>query len=183
MDADVTYAQLEIDAVSSKFLSQKEVGALPSGSLILTKGCFDILHGGHMALFAHCARLKALTNASAVLVAVESDESVRIRKGPERPYQNERARAVQLALMPSIDYVVIIAADELANLLAKCQPLVYIKGMDTALALDPGKAETVQLEAVRNPEILSLRGNARTIIFADDGKLSTSAIVQRIRQG
>src|SRR4051812_40751675 len=64
--------------------------------IILTKGTFDILHSGHLHLIAFCSRLKADHDKAVLVVAVELDESVRRRKGPSRPIQDEQTRALQM---------------------------------------------------------------------------------------
>jgi cytidyltransferase-like protein len=65
------------------------------GNYVLTKGTFDILHAGHLALFAYCADLASKLEDGGVIAVVESDLSVKKRKGSERPFQGEQTRALQ----------------------------------------------------------------------------------------
>ncbi len=101
--------------------------------LVITNGCFDILHRGH-AQYLHEAR--ALGDA--MIVLVNSDASVRALKGPERPIIDQYNRAYMLAALESVDGVVIFDGErcnrELTALAADC----YVKGGDyTREKLDP----------------------------------------------
>jgi len=96
-----------------------------------TNGCFDILHHGHVSYLNntrdHCDRL---------IVGLNSDSSVRILKGPERPVHDEDSRASVLACLGAVDMVVLFGAkeqgdDNTANaLLEALKPDVYFKGGD-----------------------------------------------------
>jgi D-beta-D-heptose 7-phosphate kinase/D-beta-D-heptose 1-phosphate adenosyltransferase len=90
-----------------------------------TNGCFDLLHPGHVALLAqaraHCDRL---------VVGLNSDTSVARLKGPERPVQNEQARAAVLASLASVDLVVIFDDNTPLSLIAEIKPDLLVKGAD-----------------------------------------------------
>jgi len=90
-----------------------------------TNGCFDLLHPGHLSLLEtarkHCDRL---------VVAVNSDESVRRLKGPGRPVQDETARALVLASLRCVDAVVVFEADTPLELIALLRPALLVKGRD-----------------------------------------------------
>src|SRR5262245_8679305 len=90
-----------------------------------TNGCFDLLHPGHVSLLneakAACDRL---------IVAVNSDESVRRLKGSGRPVQHETARAVVVASLGMVDLVVVFSEDDPLRLLGLLRPDVLIKGAD-----------------------------------------------------
>src|SRR5579871_2491614 len=90
-----------------------------------TNGCFDILHPGHV---------KVLTAARAacdrLIVGLNSDQSVRRLKGPERPLQNERARAEVLAALEAVDLVAIFDEDTPLRLITLIKPSVLVKGGD-----------------------------------------------------
>ena len=104
-----------------------------------TNGCFDLLHPGHLALLrqgkAACDRL---------VVAVNSDESVRRLKGTTRPVQNELARAAVLASLETVDRVIIFSEDTPIALIEALRPDVLIKGADYSLHEVVG-AEFVQI--------------------------------------
>ena len=90
-----------------------------------TNGVFDLLHPGHVALLqaakARCDRL---------VVALNSDASVRRLKGPDRPVQDEHARAIVLASLAAVDGVVVFADDTPAALINRLRPDLLIKGAD-----------------------------------------------------
>ena len=94
-------------------------------SIGLTNGCFDLLHPGHVSLFeqarAACDRL---------IVAINTDASVRRLKGEARPVQDQDARARVIAALTYVDAVVMFAADTPIDLIEAIRPDVLIKGTD-----------------------------------------------------
>jgi len=166
-------ARLKLVAASARI-------SLGGKRAILTKGTFDILHAGHLAVLAYCASLKRALNGGAVVVVVESDASVRTRKGPKRPFQDENERALQIALLPWVDTVLIAARAELGRVISEVVPIAYVKGMDTALDAKVDSAQSVTLSISRNPELAHLQPEASAVVFMDDGTLSTSELVRRI---
>src|SRR4051812_22523788 len=93
--------------------------------LVATNGCFDILHLGHVTY------LEAAKNqGDALLVAVNSDASVKGLKGPNRPVNNEQDRAAVLAALGSVDAVFIFYESDATRLLTEIQPDIYAKGGD-----------------------------------------------------
>jgi rfaE bifunctional protein nucleotidyltransferase chain/domain len=93
--------------------------------LIVTNGCFDILHTGHVT-YLEAARAQG----DALLVGVNADASVRELKGANRPVNNENDRALLLAALASVDGVCIFTARTAASFLKLAQPDVYVKGGD-----------------------------------------------------
>ena len=93
--------------------------------LAVTNGCFDLLHRGH-AQYLSRARLEA----DALLVAINSDASVRAIKGPERPVVSEKDRAFMLACLESTDAVVVFDDEKPMALFEAIVPDVYVKGGD-----------------------------------------------------
>lgn len=93
--------------------------------LVLTNGCFDLLHVGHVR-YLQAAR--ALGDALAV--AINGDESVRALKGEGRPLNNEVDRAEVIAALECVDRVIIFPEVRATNLLEKVRPAVYVKGGD-----------------------------------------------------
>lgn len=91
----------------------------------VTNGCFDLLHRGHAEYLA-CAR----GVCDALLVAVNSDASVRVVKGPGRPVVSEEDRAYLLASLEAVDAVVVFAERKPLHLLEALVPDVYVKGGD-----------------------------------------------------
>lgn len=93
--------------------------------LVLTNGCFDLLHVGHVRYLQAARRL-----GDALVVGVNDDNSVRRLKGPERPVTNEADRAEILAALESVDFVSIFDEDTASELVAAVRPDVYVKGGD-----------------------------------------------------
>lgn len=109
--------------------------------LVLTNGCFDILHAGHVR---YLRQARALGDALAV--ALNSDNSVRELKGPGRPINPARDRAEVLCALACIDYVVIFEGKRATELLGAVRPHIYAKGGDyTVDSLD--RDERAVLEA------------------------------------
>jgi D-beta-D-heptose 7-phosphate kinase/D-beta-D-heptose 1-phosphate adenosyltransferase len=93
--------------------------------LVFTNGCFDILHVGHVRYLAEARRL-----GDALLVAINSDRSVRALKGANRPVMNEEERAEILAALSSVDFVTIFDDESPRSLIAEVVPDVLVKGGD-----------------------------------------------------
>jgi D-beta-D-heptose 7-phosphate kinase/D-beta-D-heptose 1-phosphate adenosyltransferase len=90
-----------------------------------TNGCFDLIHPGHVRLLA-----RARAQCDRLVVGLNSDSSVRRLKGPERPVQNETARATVMASMASADLVVLFEEDTPQRLIEAIRPDLLFKGAD-----------------------------------------------------
>lgn len=95
--------------------------------LVFTNGCFDILHRGHVTYLTF-----ARNQGDALVVAVNSDASVKRNKGDDRPINSEEDRAYVLASLRAVDYVVIFDDEEPKELIARILPQVLVKGSDWA---------------------------------------------------
>ncbi|MBI4589760.1 MAG: adenylyltransferase/cytidyltransferase family protein [Candidatus Rokubacteria bacterium] len=93
--------------------------------LVLANGCFDLLHVGHVRYLEEARRL-----GDALLVAVNSDASVRRLKGPGRPIVAEAERVEILSALRSVDYVLVFADDTVDGLISRLRPAVHAKGTD-----------------------------------------------------
>ena len=93
--------------------------------LVFTNGCFDILHAGHVSYLAF-----ARSQGDALVIGLNSDASVRRGKGPTRPIVPEDERAMLLASLEVVDYVVLFHDDEPRALIAALLPDVLVKGED-----------------------------------------------------
>ena len=102
--------------IRAKFNSQK---------VVFTNGCYDIIHRGHIELLNRAAMLGNL-----LIVGLNSDNSVRKLKGPNRPVQDEMTRALVLAAMRVVDYVVIFDEETPYELIKIVQPQFLVKGGD-----------------------------------------------------
>jgi rfaE bifunctional protein nucleotidyltransferase chain/domain len=94
-------------------------------TLISTNGCFDLLHLGHLQYLASARALGDL-----LWIGLNSDASVKRSKGPSRPLQDEKVRALQLAALEAVDYVTVFGEDTPENWLAGLAPSIHVKGGD-----------------------------------------------------
>ncbi|MEH1093913.1 D-glycero-beta-D-manno-heptose 1-phosphate adenylyltransferase [Micromonospora sp. CPCC 205739] len=132
-------------------------------SIVFTNGCFDVLHPGHVRYLEQARALGDL-----LVVAVNSDGSVRRLKGPDRPVNPVEDRITLLAALSCVDHVVVFEEDSPAKLIETVRPDVYVKGGDYPPEMVP--------EA---PLVRRLGGQVRTLGYVPDR--STSAIIDRIR--
>ena len=107
-------------------------------SVGFTNGCFDLLHPGHVELLK-----KSRAACDRLVVALNTDASVRRLKGETRPVQNERARSIVMAAIDSVDLVTLFDDDTPQRLIEKVKPDILIKGADYTVATVVG-AEFVQ---------------------------------------
>lgn len=109
-----------------------------TGRVVFTNGVFDLLHTGHVDLL--CA---ARERGDALLVGVNSDDSVRRLKGPERPIRSERDRAYVLAALEAVDAVVLFDEDTPLELIRAVRPDVLVKGGDYTVATVVGAPDVI----------------------------------------
>ncbi len=95
--------------------------------IVFTNGCFDVLHRGHIEYLEFC-RLQG----DVVVVGLNSDSSVKIIKGPERPMNNQHDRAAVLAALEMVDYITLFDEPDPLNLIKNVKPDVLVKGQDWA---------------------------------------------------
>ena len=95
------------------------------GPLVFTNGVFDLLHPGHLDVLSAARR-----EGGALIVGLNSDDSVRRLKGPERPVQREGDRAFVLAGLEAVDAVVVFEQDTPLELIRHLRPAVVVKGGD-----------------------------------------------------
>ncbi len=91
--------------------------------IVLTNGCFDLLHVGHIKLFSASKNL-----GDVLIVAIDDDDSVRRLKGPDRPVINATERVRILSALDSVDYMVVFATRDLDKVIAGIRPDVLTKG-------------------------------------------------------
>jgi len=94
-------------------------------TVVLTNGCFDLLHRGHVHVLREA---KALGDI--LVVAINSDRSVKAIKGPHRPVLSEVDRAELIAAMEMVDYVMLFDEPDPCNVIAAVKPNVLAKGGD-----------------------------------------------------
>src|SRR5688500_20362835 len=96
-----------------------------AGPVVFTNGVFDLLHPGHIDVLAH-----ARSQGNALIVGLNSDSSVRRRKGPERPVRSGAERAYVAAALRDGDAVVTLSADTPLALLRRLRPDGLAEGGD-----------------------------------------------------
>jgi rfaE bifunctional protein nucleotidyltransferase chain/domain len=139
--------------------------------VVLTNGCFDLLHVGHARLLGEA---KALGDV--LVVGVNGDDSVRRLKGPARPLVPAAERAELVAALGAVDYVALFEETTAERLAAAVRPDVYVKGADYAAA---GGA----VDSGRLPEAAVVRaGGGEVVLIPLTPDRSTSGLVARIRE-
>ena len=128
--------------------------------VVFTNGCFDLLHVGHVALLERAKRLGDL-----LIVGVNSDRSVRILKGANRPIVGQRDRALLLAALESVDYVTVFSDATPQRLVERLRPHVLIKGADWGAAQIVGR-ETVRLDGGRVIRFPLVKGYSTSRLIA-----------------
>jgi len=157
--------------MSGKILSRAELmcerGRLrdKGQKLVFTNGVFDILHVGHVR---YLTQARALGNA--LVVAVNSDRSVRELKGEGRPLISEEERAEMIAALGAVSYVTIFDDISPRSLIAELLPDILVKGGDYALDQIHGREE-----------VEAAGGHVVSLPFVEGS--STSEIIERIRTG
>lgn len=134
-----------------------------SGRVVFTNGVFDLLHPGHVDVL-----LGARRQGDALVVGLNSDQSVRRLKGPERPVRSEAERAYVLAALGMVDAVVVFGEDTPIVLIAALEPDVLVKGGDYTEATIVGA-----------PEVRA-RGGDVVVIPLTPGQ-STTSIIEKLR--
>lgn len=97
--------------------------------IVTTNGCFDIIHIGHIKSFEMAKKLGDI-----LIVAINTDRSVKKNKGEKRPINSEKIRAEQVAALENVDYVVIFDEDDPCKLLEKIKPDTHVKGKDREMS-------------------------------------------------
>jgi len=111
---------------------------LLSKTIAFTNGCFDILHQGHISSLSDAAR-----EADILIVGLNSDASTRRLKGPQRPINNEQARATVLASLLMVDAVILFEEDTPLDLITNVAPDVLVKGGDYTIDQIVGAKEVM----------------------------------------
>ncbi len=135
---------------------------LPRGkTTVFTNGCFDIIHSGHVQYLERAKKLGEI-----LIVALNTDDSVRRLKGPSRPVNDLEDRAKVMAALESVDYVTWFSEDTPREIIVKLKPRIMVKGGDYKVS-----------EMLGAKEIKAWGGHAKTLPFVA-GK-STTAILKK----
>ena len=133
-------------------------------TLVFTNGVFDLLHPGHVRYLAD-----ARAHGGALVVAVNSDRSVRAIKGPLRPINPEADRAEVLAALVVVDAVVVFDEDDPHAIISAIQPDVLVKGADWAA------------DRIIGRDVVEARGGRVVRIQFAPG-FSTTAMIEKVRR-
>jgi rfaE bifunctional protein nucleotidyltransferase chain/domain len=162
-------------AVNHKLKSRTELATAVSEAksrgkvVVFTNGCFDILHVGHVRYLQDARSL-----GDVLVIGVNTDESVRRLKGPERPLVSEQVRAEILSALECVDYVTLFPEGTPVELITAIHPDIHVKGGDY-------KPEDLpEAEAVR-------AGGGRVVIVSfastESEGFSTTNLIGKIREG
>ncbi len=138
---------------------------------VFTNGCFDLLHLGHVRYLQEARNL-----GDFLILALNSDESTRLLKGPGRPLVPEKERAEILAALTCIDYVTIFAEATASSLIELVQPAIYVKGGDYAGA-QSGVPDTSRLPEAK--VVQAYGGIVRLIAYLPHH--STTELIAKIK--
>ena len=130
--------------------------------IVFTNGCFDLLHPGHIHTLTQA---KALGDV--LIVAINSDASVKRLKGERRPILNQDERAVMLSALAVVDYVTIFAEDTPLEVIRLLLPEVLVKGGDWGA------------EAVVGKDVVEANGGKVILIPYQTG-FSTTDLIERV---
>lgn len=111
--------------------------------VVFTNGCFDLMHVGHLKVLESAKKL-----GNVLVVALNSDDSVRRLKGPKRPLIPLEDRAALMASLRPVDYVTYFEEDTPAELLKRVKPDVLVKGGDWAADAIAGREHAKRVARV-----------------------------------
>lgn len=129
--------------------------------IAFTNGCFDLLHVGHVRYLQQAKSL-----ADILIVGVNTDRSVQILKGPDRPIQNEKDRAEILVSLKSVDHTILFDDETPLNLIKRIKPDLLFKGGDWKIS-----------EIVGSDFVLGYGGDVRSLQFIQNK--STTALIEK----
>lgn len=133
-------------------------------TVVFTNGCFDLVHRGHIDSLAKAAEL-----GQRLIVGLNSDVSVKLLKGENRPLVDQQSRAILLASLLMVDAVVIFEQETPYELIRRILPDVLVKGSE------------YQIEEIAGSDIVLASGGKVERIDLTDG-FSTSELIQKIKE-
>ena len=158
------------DYASTKHISISELPAVvqklkvDNKKIVLTNGCFDLLHAGHVMLLSASKKL-----GDVLVVAIDDDESVSSLKGHGRPIISEKERLSILGSLDSVDYVVLFSSKQLGKIIEIIRPNILTKGSDYIF------------EDVTGREIVERYGG-RVVLIPITNNVSSSSIINNIKR-
>lgn len=168
-----------LEHLSNKIVSLDEakrrmhIWRLAGLKVTFTNGCFDILHKGHVTYLTQAADL-----GNRLVVGLNTDASVRRQgKSPERPINDETARATVLASLSAVDLVVLFDEDTPQQLIEALQPNIVAKGSD----YDAQERDSTSKKYIVGAELMDKTGGQVVAIPLVEG-FSTTNIISKIKK-
>jgi rfaE bifunctional protein nucleotidyltransferase chain/domain len=148
-----------------KFQELKSQGYFKDKKIVFTNGCFDIIHSGHVLYLEEAASLGDI-----LILGLNSDSSVKKLKGDTRPINNQHDRAVVLAGLSAVSFIIIFDENTPYNLIKSVIPNVLVKGGDWAV------------EDIVGHDIVGQSGGEVKSLLFKEGQ-STTSIINKIGSG
>jgi D-glycero-beta-D-manno-heptose 1-phosphate adenylyltransferase len=145
----------ELEKIALKLKNQDK-------NIVTTNGVFDILHIGHIRYLQEAKKL-----GDVLIVAINSDSSVKKLKGPKRPLNNEKDRAEALAALECVDYVAIFTETDPVKFLEKIKPNFHAKGGDYKIS------QIIEKDVVE-------KNNGKIVILDKVEGYSTTDFIKRV---
>ena len=149
--------------IDARLLQEREAWRRAGTTVVVTNGCFDLLHGGHVALLE-----RARAEGGVLIVAINSDASVRRLKGADRPLIPASERAEVLLGLEAVDRVVVFDEDTPLQVVRLLSPDVLVKGADWGP------------DNIVGSDLVTAHGGRVLRVPLVPGR-STSAILERVR--
>lgn len=164
--------------LTKKLIAAKDISRLLNlerfldKKIVFTNGCFDILHRGHVEYLT-----KARDLGNVLVLGLNTDASVkRQNKSPERPINNEDTRAVILAALECVDYIVLFDEDTPYDLIKLVQPDILVKGAD----YDANETDPASKKYVVGSDIVKAKGGQVVTIDLTEG-FSTTGLIAKLK--
>ncbi len=132
--------------------------------IVFTNGCFDILHAGHVDIFQQAREM-----GDALVVAINSDSSIKKIKGEKRPVVPQEQRMQVVAALESVDYVIVFTEEDPLKVIKEIQPDILVKGGDW------------EIETIIGREIVEEKGGKVCSIPLMEG-ISTTNIIEVVKE-
>lgn len=150
----------DINLLKEKLLEEKK----KNKKIVFANGCFDIIHRGHITLLE-----KAKSEGDILVVAINSDASIKKLKGENRPIFCEDERAEILAAFQAVDFVTVFSEEDPHKIVSELRPDVLVKGGDWTV------------ETVIGRDIVEANGGKVVIVPQVEGA-STSKIIEKLKE-
>ncbi|MBN1970012.1 MAG: D-glycero-beta-D-manno-heptose 1-phosphate adenylyltransferase [Candidatus Delongbacteria bacterium] len=158
-----------MDNKTEKFIAQAK---LANKKIVFTNGVFDILHKGHVDYLNEAAKLGDI-----LIVGINSDDSVKRLKGPERPVNRELDRSFIIENLKSVDKTIVFGEDTPLELIRKILPDILVKGGD----YDANEVDKNSNKYIVGSDIVKSYGGRVVTIELTEGR-STTNVINQIRK-